>query len=206
MGSGRPSGGPSSSPGETGMAGTRLEVMHTAKQDGLREAEFGRTKGTWGLLAWREEALRKEGAQLTPRFLMGTPPGAVGRLARLESKATVPVRPGSMEVGFSQCLSFSISVVWPLLTVLKHSSVGSDGMCVSELKGFGFSWGSSTPTLNNSPAKSSGTRCLTSSWHQKAYLKLDQGPEWFGCGMGGLKCWPHELMFRNHLVKWCWTT
>lgn len=46
MGSGRPSGGPSSSPGETGMAGTRLEVMHTAKQDGLREAEFGRTKGT----------------------------------------------------------------------------------------------------------------------------------------------------------------
>ena len=133
MGSGRPWGGPSSSPGETGMAGTRLEVMCTAKQDGLREAEFGRTNGTWGLLAWREEALRDKGAQLTAGFLMGSPPGAVGRLARLESRATVPVRPGSLEVGFSRCLSFSISVVWPLLTVLKHSSVGSDGMCVSEL-------------------------------------------------------------------------
>lgn len=45
MGCGGLSRGPSS-PGETGMAGTRLEVMATAKQDGLREPECGRTKGT----------------------------------------------------------------------------------------------------------------------------------------------------------------
>lgn len=100
---------------------------------------MGEPKGPEDYWLGERRALREEGAQLTPRFLMGSPPGTVGRLAGLESRATVPARPGSMEVGFSQCLSFSISVVWSLLTVLKHSSMGSDGTCVSELKGFGFS-------------------------------------------------------------------
>ena len=79
--------------------------------------------------------MRKEGTCLPPRFLAGAPPGTEGGLAGLEGRATVPARLGSVEVGFSWWLSFSISVVWSLLTVLKRSSVGSDEMCVSELEG-----------------------------------------------------------------------
>lgn len=80
--------------------------------------------------------MRKEGAWLPPRFLAGAPPDTEGGLAGLEGWAAVPARLGSVEVGFFLVvISFSISVVWSLLTVLKRSSVGSDEMCVSELEG-----------------------------------------------------------------------
>lgn len=57
------------------MARFRLEVMRTANRVDW-EPEFGRIKGPEDY--WLGEALREEGAQLTPRFLMGSPPGAVG--------------------------------------------------------------------------------------------------------------------------------
>lgn len=55
-------------------------------------------------------------------------------------------QPGSVEVGFSSWLSFFISIVWSFLTILKYSCGIWFDVCFW-IGGFGFSWGSSTPSL-----------------------------------------------------------
>lgn len=93
----------------------------------------------------------------------------------------LPARPGGKArvsaVGLSWWLSLSIFIVWLSLTVLKCTSMGSDLMCVSESEGLVLVEVAAFPPLTTPLAKSSRTRCLTSFWHQKSHLKLDQGLE-----------------------------
>lgn len=109
----------------------------------LRELHVGKLRGLDnGWLGEEEDHEREKGAWLTPRF----PPGQVleqqvGWLSLRTELQCPPMpgrgaRPGSVGVVFSQALSHSISIVWPLLTILKCSALGSDLVCISELEGW----------------------------------------------------------------------